>query len=384
MIPQLTVTPLTPARPHRPLLVVGPSLGTSGEALWGACAQRLTGYDVVTWDLPGHGRSAPPAGPFTVEDLATAVVAAIEPVLAARGEPGAAFDYAGDSVGGAVGLALLLGHAARVASVTLACTGARIGTEQSWRERAELVRHEGLAPLVESAPARWFGPGFAEREPDRAATLLQSLGAADPDGYAAVCDALAVFDVRDRLAEITRPVLAVAGAHDQATPVANLELVVDAIAGSRLAVLDGVAHLAPAEAPDVVAELISGDSRTAAQARADGSTVRRAVLGAAHVDRAGGDDLTRDFQEFITQYAWGTIWTRPGLDRRSRSMITLTALVAGGHHEELALHLRAARRNGLTPAEIREVLLQCAIYCGVPAANAAFRVFRDVLAEPPD
>jgi 3-oxoadipate enol-lactonase/4-carboxymuconolactone decarboxylase len=99
--------------------------------------------------------------------------------------------------------------------------------------------------------------------------------------------------------------------------------------------------------------------------------VRREVLGDAHVDRTIGatTDLTRDFQEFITQYAWGGIWTRPGLDRRSRSLITLTALIARGHHEELALHVRAARRNGLTVDEIKELILQTAVYCGVPAAN---------------
>jgi 4-carboxymuconolactone decarboxylase len=115
----------------------------------------------------------------------------------------------------------------------------------------------------------------------------------------------------------------------------------------------------------------------------DGMEVRREVLGDEHVDRAtdGTTDFTRDFQELITEYAWGTIWTRPGLDRRSRSLITLTALVAGGHHEELALHLRAARTNGLTIDEIKETLLQTAIYCGVPAANTAFRIAQTVLEE---
>ena len=111
--------------------------------------------------------------------------------------------------------------------------------------------------------------------------------------------------------------------------------------------------------------------------------VRREVLGDDHVDRAGAatTEFTRDFQELITQYAWGTIWTRPGLDRRSRSLITLTALVAGGHHEELALHLRAARTNGLSVDEIKELLLQTAVYCGVPAANTAFRIAQQVLEE---
>jgi 3-oxoadipate enol-lactonase/4-carboxymuconolactone decarboxylase len=117
-----------------------------------------------------------------------------------------------------------------------------------------------------------------------------------------------------------------------------------------------------------------------------GMVVRREVLGDAHVDRAvaGTTPFTADFQELITQYAWGSIWTRPGLDRRSRSLITLTALVARGHHDELAMHVRAARRNGLTPDEIGELLLQTAIYCGVPDANSAFRIAQEVLAENDD
>ncbi|HZG91444.1 MAG TPA: carboxymuconolactone decarboxylase family protein [Pseudonocardia sp.] len=116
----------------------------------------------------------------------------------------------------------------------------------------------------------------------------------------------------------------------------------------------------------------------------DGLAVRREVLGPEHVDAALGraDATTAEFQEMITRYAWGGIWTRPGLDRRTRSAVTLTALVAHGHLAELELHLRAALRNGLTRAEIVEVLLQTAVYCGVPAANSAFTVAQRVLAEP--
>ncbi len=114
-----------------------------------------------------------------------------------------------------------------------------------------------------------------------------------------------------------------------------------------------------------------------------GMDVRREVLGDAHVDAAlaAGSALTGDFQELITRYAWGEVWARPGLDRRTRSCITLTALVAGGHDHELALHLRAARRNGLTWDEIKEVLMHAAIYCGVPAANSAFAVAQRVQEE---
>ncbi len=127
------------------------------------------------------------------------------------------------------------------------------------------------------------------------------------------------------------------------------------------------------------------DTRSNRDSYDEGMAVRRQVLGSTHVDRAtaGADATTADFQDLITRYAWGEIWTRPGLDRRMRSAITITALVAHGHFEELAMHLRAAQRNGLSREEISEVLLQTAIYCGVPAANTAFAVAKEVFAEDP-
>ncbi|WP_221583390.1 4-carboxymuconolactone decarboxylase [Microbacterium sp. G2-8] len=111
-----------------------------------------------------------------------------------------------------------------------------------------------------------------------------------------------------------------------------------------------------------------------------GMAVRREVLSDAHVDRATANqtELTEEFQHFISRYAWGEVWTRPGLDRRMRSVAVITALIARGHHEELAMHLRAALRNGLTVDEVKEVILQSAIYCGVPDANSAFRIAQEV------
>ncbi|MCR2824358.1 4-carboxymuconolactone decarboxylase [Microbacterium sp. zg.Y909] len=115
----------------------------------------------------------------------------------------------------------------------------------------------------------------------------------------------------------------------------------------------------------------------------NGMTVRRAVLSDEHVDRASAatTELTADWQDFITRVAWGDVWSRPGLDRRSRSIAVLSSLIAHGHQEELAMHLRAAVRNGLTIDEIREVILQSAVYSGVPAANTAFRIASEVFAE---
>jgi 4-carboxymuconolactone decarboxylase len=115
----------------------------------------------------------------------------------------------------------------------------------------------------------------------------------------------------------------------------------------------------------------------------EGMRVRREVLGDEHVDEAieSTTDFTRDFQDLITRYAWGEIWTRPGLDRRTRSCITIMALIALGRDDELAMHVRAALRNGVTPAELKEVILQSAIYCGVPAANTAFRIAQRAIEE---
>lgn len=125
------------------------------------------------------------------------------------------------------------------------------------------------------------------------------------------------------------------------------------------------------------------DGRSNQDSFDEGMAVRRQVLGATHVDRATAsiDDTTADYQDLITRYAWGEIWTRPGLDRRTRSAITITALIAHGHYDELAMHLRAAQRIGLSREEISEILLQSAIYCGVPAANSAFGVAQRVFAE---
>jgi len=371
-----------------PLLLLGNSIGTSATALWAASAAFLgERFHVVAWDLPGHGRNTDPVSDsFSMAELAAGVMAFADRVLTDRGEPGGRLYYAGDSLGGAVGLQALLDAPDRILAAVLLCTGAKIGDADGWWERAARVRASGTAVLINQSVERWFAPGFLEREPQVASQLLESLRAADAEAYALACEALADFDVRSRLGEIAVPVLAVAGAEDFATQANLLAEIANGVQRGTLQVLEGVAHLAPAEAPQEVAKLIMkhfDEEELAVDRYVAGMQIRREVLGDDHVDRANAatTDFTRDFQELITEYAWGTIWTRPGLDRRSRSMITLTALVARGHHEELAMHVRAARRNGLSVDEIREVLLQTAIYCGVPDANTAFRIAQAALAE---
>lgn len=230
----------------RPLLVLGPSLGTSAATLWGACAELLgADLDLLAWDLPGHG-TAPTADAVTVEDLARGVLERVD----------GPFFYAGDSVGGAVGIQLALDAPDRMRGLVALCTGAKIGTGESWTERIAQVRASGTPSLVTASAGRWFGPGFVEREPARASALLHALSDADDAGYMAVCSALAAFDVRDRLGEIAVPVLAVAGADDAVCPPALLREIADGVPDGRYVELAGVAHLAPAEAPDEVVTLI--------------------------------------------------------------------------------------------------------------------------------
>lgn len=413
-------SPRTPTAEARVLLVL-PSLGTSVAGLWQSAATALTEVSpettVIGIDLPGHGRSAPinvPEGTMvapriTMADLADAVLSTLDRVLPDVAGPNSPVDLAGDSIGGSIALQLGLDHGQRFGRIAVFCTGAKIGEPSAWEERAQTVATSGTPTQIIGSAQRWFGEGFMDREPEAAATLLHSLQDADRFSYASLCYALADFDVRDRLPEIARPLLAVAGSEDQPTPATKLAEIADAVPGALLEVIEGAAHLVPAEAPAVTAGLLgdflrgkglgggagAGDGGAALptasgpreasrdEVRDAGMTVRRQVLSDAHVDRANAkvDEFTADFQDLITRYAWGEIWTRPGLEHRMRSAITLTAMIAGGHEAELAMHVKAALRNGLTRDEIKEVLLQSAIYCSVPSANTAFSVASQALAE---
>ncbi|MFJ8928872.1 MULTISPECIES: bifunctional 3-oxoadipate enol-lactonase/4-carboxymuconolactone decarboxylase PcaDC [unclassified Streptomyces] len=404
-----------------PVLILGPSLGTTWH-MWDRQVPELAQHwRVFRFDLPGHGGSpAHPAG--SVEALAERLLATLDELGIQR------FGYAGCSLGGAIGAELALRHPERVASLALIAASPRFGTADEFRQRGVIVRSNGLDPIARTAPERWFTHGFASAQPAITDWAVQMVRTTDPGCYIASCEALAAFDVREDLADIGVPTLVLVGSEDQVTGPAEARTLVAGIPDARLAVVPGASHLAPVEQPAAVTDLlvrhftsawpaVHETGQTAIQAapvkpvlappppsappRAEiaaaqqpeaatrpdphdaGLKTRREVLGDAHVDRAlsTADDFSGDFQEFLTRYAWGEIWSRPGLDRRTRSSVTLATLVAGGHLDELVFHTRAALRNGLTAAEIKEILLQTAVYCGVPAANAAFKVAQQVIRE---
>ncbi|WP_369173618.1 4-carboxymuconolactone decarboxylase [Streptomyces sp. R28] len=423
----------TPALQYRfdgpedaPVLILGPSLGTTWH-MWDRQVPELTQqWRVFRFDMPGHGGApAYPAG--SVADLAGRLLATLDSLGVHR------FGYAGCALGGALGIELALRHPERVASLALIAASPRFGTADEFRQRGVIVRTNGLDPIARTSPDRWFTSGFAAAQPAITEWAVQMVRTTDPGCYIAACEALASFDVRSQLSGVTVPTLVLVGSDDQVTGPAEARTLVAGIPDARLAVVPGASHLVPVEQPAAVTDLLVRHFSTAWQPAYDSSTgqiailaapvkpvlaappqppqpapiaeiapavvqpqttgrpdpydagikVRREVLGDAHVDQAlaQADEFSGDFQEFITRYAWGEIWDRPGLDRRSRSCVTLTALVAGGHMDELAFHTRAALRNGLTPNEIKEVLLQAAVYCGVPAANSAFKVAQQVIRE---
>lgn len=385
-----TVEPVRSGAADAQLVVLGPSLGTT-TALWdGVVDQLAADHRVLRFDLPGHGFSPVPASPFSIADVAAAVITLVDSV------GGGAFHYAGISFGGAVGLELALRHPHRLLSLAVLCSAAKIGTAGGWLARAAQVRASGTPSVVATSAERWFAPGFLERNPTAGSATLEKLLDVDDESYALCCEALAAFDVTDAVADIRVPTLCVAGEFDLATPPAQVHDLAARIPGADQTTIAGVAHLPALEDPQAVAELLldhlAGATATATATAAAagaasavydaGMTVRRAVLGDAHVDAAtvAITPETADFQDFITRFAWGEIWTRPGLDRRTRSFLTIASLVTGGHEQELALHVRAALTNGLSRAEISEAILHTAIYAGVPAANTAFAVARETFA----
>jgi pimeloyl-ACP methyl ester carboxylesterase len=204
-------------------------------------------FEVVGWDLPGHGRSRPADEAFSVSGLAQAVRG-----LAQAAASGRTAWYAGVSLGGAVGLELAL-DPGPFSAVAVLTSAPKIGTAEAWLERADLVRRAGTAAMVAGSAMRWFAPGLADREPAVADELLTSLSKADGESYAMACEALASFDLRDRVGARKVPLLVVAGQHD---PVVLPEQARSA-APDEFAVLPGCGHLPPAEDPAAVADLLT-------------------------------------------------------------------------------------------------------------------------------
>ena len=359
----------------KPALLLLNSIGTD-MGLWDAVVPVLTPqFRVLRMDARGHGASDAPAGDYSLELLAGDALAAMDAAGIARAA------VCGLSLGGMIAMTLALSAPERVSALVCACTSAQMDTAV-WRTRIETVRAQGIPAIADAALQRFFAPDFTLTHPDVVATTRTALLAMSADGYAGCAAAIRDMALIDRLPAITAPTLVISGAKDVSTPfVGHGEHIAAAIPGARTASLD-TAHLASLEAPaafaGAVRAFLSGDIvlDTANDALFEaGLAIRRQVLGDAWVDKslAGRTPFNADFQAMITRYAWNEVWGRPGLDHRTRRLLVIAITTALGRWEEFRLHVRAGlEQGGFTQDELKEVLMQSAIYAGVPAANTAF------------
>lgn len=364
-----------------PLVVLAHPLGMS-QAVWDDIIPvLLPRYRVLTWDLPGHGASQAVSGAqVTPADLAAEALALAERSGAAR------FHFVGTSIGGVIGQQLIAEHSDQLLSATLTNTGAVIGNSELWNTRAGRVRQEGLAAMSQEIVPRWFAPTAFEASPALKAGWCIQMGRGDDESYAQLCEMLGRDTFTGRLSGKSAKVQLFGGSEDLATPPTTLDALAAELDGATLEIFDGVGHVPSIEAPARFAQkLLSamaaelGDVANQGVAYATGLQTRQQVLGEEHVARstANANSLDIPFQQMITRLAWGELWSNEDLTRRERSMITTGILAALGR-EELTLHLKTAKRIGLTEAELRQVIMHVAIYGGVPAANHAFALAKEL------
>ncbi len=367
--------------PDRPVVVFVNPLGADlrvWDDVVAALARARLG--ALRYDLRGQGLSDLGAAPHSIDDH----VADLEAALSSLGVTRAAI--CGLSVGGMIALGLARKRPDIAAGLILCCTAARAGTAESWNAGIAAIEKGGVGAIAEAVLQLWFSPA-AYRANGPAVALCRNMLARTPAaGYVATAAALRDADLESAARLIAAPTLCLAGECDRATPPDRVRALSAMIPGARFATIAGAGHMACIEAPDSLAghtvdfvEEIFALRESAGENRfARGMAVRRRVLGDAHVDAAERNKsaLDADFQRFIAEAAWGSVWSRPGLTLRERSMITIALLAALGHENEVAMHARATRNTGATPNDVAEALLHVAVYAGVPAANRAFHIVK--------
>jgi 3-oxoadipate enol-lactonase/4-carboxymuconolactone decarboxylase len=363
-----------------PAIIFSNSLGCD-HLMWQPQAQALKAqYRIIRYDQRGHGASDVPDKPCTIEQLGGDVIALADHLGLDT------FHFCGLSMGGITGQWLAIHHANRIGKLILANTSPHFPPPDMWDQRMAAVRDGGMAAICDAVLERFFSPTMHQSQPGTVNDFRNVLAQTSPDGYLGCCAMLRETDVYPDLGRISAPTLVISGRHDQSTPPERGEKIAAAITGASHVILDA-AHISNAERPDDFTRALAGFLGEVAlpddERFARGIARRRQVLGDEWVDKSLNNRtaFNGEFQEMITRYAWGDIWTRPGLDETTRRMLVLAICASLSRWEEFDLHLGAAVRSGVPAETIREVLMQTAIYAGVPAANTAFARARDIVAQ---
>jgi 3-oxoadipate enol-lactonase / 4-carboxymuconolactone decarboxylase len=351
--------------------------------IWDNVVLALTSkYRIIRYDKRGHGLSDAPTGPYTIRNHSTD----LEQLLDALGVETATF--VGISIGGLIALDFANQHPGRVHALVLCDTAPQIGLPEFWQARMMAVEQQGLTNLAETIISRWFTSTFVQKRAAEYRGYINLLSRASQSGYMATCAALATADLRESVRGVNTPTLVICGAQDVVVSPEQSREWVASMPNARLEIIENAAHLPCIEQPEalskLIAQFLSGrDNIPEDDKYTIGMQIRRSVLGEEHVDRteANQTEFDADFQRFITETAWGDVWARPGLERKTRHLLTLAMLAVLGKEKELALHIRATRNTSVTSEELREVFLQVAVYAGVPAANTAFTIAKQVYAE---
>jgi 3-oxoadipate enol-lactonase / 4-carboxymuconolactone decarboxylase len=355
----------------RSVLVLSHPLGCD-HGMWDAQAADLIPYfRVIRYDSRGHGASSVAPGDYTIPDLGKDVLTLADTLGVST------FAFCGLSLGGMIGQWLAAHAPDRLTHLVLANTTARLSDPSAMETRRKAVLAGGMAAIADTVMARFFSPPVLAANAPLVASTRRTLLATDPVGYAGCCAAIRDMDQRTLLRTIAVPTLVICGDHDVAMPWDDHSSPLAAAISSARAVRLPAAHLSNLERPrSFLSALFEFLLPPVADRREAGFVVRRAVLGDDYVDRAidNTSEFTREFQALVTDLPWGTIWTRPGLDPRTRRLLVLTTTAALGRWEEFTLHLRTGLAHELEPGDIKEVLLQLAVYAGIPAANAAFHL----------
>jgi 3-oxoadipate enol-lactonase/4-carboxymuconolactone decarboxylase len=358
----------------RPVLILSHSIGTD-HSMWDLqAADLLPHFQVLRYDTRGHGASDAPGGGYSVAMLGGDILGLTDSLGISQ------FAFCGLSLGGAIGQWVAAHAPERVTHLVLANTSPQFLPRANWETRITTVHRGGMPAIVDIVMPRLFLPDTLVKENPHVASIRSVLSGTDPAGYTACCAALRDMDHGNLLRQIQAPTLVITGDQDVSTPWSGHgERLAREIPGAKTLHL-AAAHLSNIERPrsftTALLEFLLPQPPGNVDALQTGFGVRRGVLGDAHVDKAiaATTEFTREFQELITRYAWGTIWSRPELDWRTRRLLVLAVTAALGRWEEFALHVRAGLASELELCDLKEVLLQTAVYAGVPAANTGFQI----------